>query len=77
MIPLSPSWLFLLPVMAALLCILACGAYYAWRSAPAPRRKRASQIYRCAVCRHVYVDSRDLPLARCPRCSCLNEAVKR
>jgi hypothetical protein len=61
----------------ALALVLGCSAYYARARQPSPRRKRSLNIYRCAVCRRVYVETRDLPLARCPHCSCMNEVVKR
>lgn len=77
MMHLPLPWIFTLPLAASLLFILACGVYYGWSLGVDGRKKRPTQIYRCSVCRHVYVDSRDLPLARCPRCSCLNEAIRR
>jgi rRNA maturation endonuclease Nob1 len=77
MIQLSLPHLILVPLFFALVALSLCGLYYAtWRSSPPVKTSRA-RIYRCAVCHHVYVDSRDVPLARCPRCGCLNEAVKR
>ncbi len=66
-----------LPLFFALVGILLCGLYYSLRR-DRPRAKVShARIYRCSVCYHVYVDSRDVPLSRCPRCGCLNEAVKR
>jgi len=77
MIPLSVSALICLPMTVSLALVLAGGAYYARADRPRARRKRRANIYRCAVCRRVYVETRDLPLARCPHCSCMNEVVKR
>ena len=77
MIPVSITLLLWLPMTVALGLLLGCGAYYAQAGQSAPRRKRTPNIYRCAVCRRVYVEARDLPLARCPHCSCMNEVVKR
>ena len=69
--------LILIPLTFNLLIILGWWLLYnLWelRRYTPPARAR---IYRCAVCKHVYVDARDMPLARCSRCGCLNEAVKR
>ncbi len=68
--------LFVIPLFFTLVAVFACGVYYAVRQPPRVKAGHA-RIYRCTVCRHVYVDERDVPLARCPRCGCLNEAVKR
>jgi hypothetical protein len=71
------STLVLLPMCANLLVIFTWWMYdilmRSLRRAPSAR----ARIYRCAVCEHVYVDARDVPLARCSRCGCLNEAVRR
>jgi hypothetical protein len=69
--------LFLLPLVFALVALFACWVYYAARRNARHIRTSQTRIYRCSVCQHVYVDARDVPLARCPRCGCLNEAVKR
>jgi len=76
-IPVSIFTLLWLPMAMALLVVLGLGAWYTRDGRVRARRKRASNIYRCAVCRRVYVETRDLPLARCPHCSCMNEVVKR
>jgi hypothetical protein len=77
MIHLSMPNLLFVPFLFTLVLLFAAGLYYAARFR-APRVKAShTRIYRCSVCRHVYVDARDVPLARCPRCGCLNEAVKR
>ncbi|MBP7830256.1 MAG: hypothetical protein KA248_10100 [Kiritimatiellae bacterium] len=77
MISVSLYTLLWLPMAAALLVVLGLGAGYSRAGRVRTRRRRASNIYRCAVCRRVYVEARDLPLARCPHCSCMNEVVKR
>lgn len=41
------------------------------------RRRRKALLYRCEMCAHVYQDTRNVPLAACPRCGSLNETVKR
>ncbi|HPG00013.1 MAG TPA: hypothetical protein PLE77_08080 [Kiritimatiellia bacterium] len=77
MIHLSPQYLLLFPLLFTLVALFACGLYYSYRRAEPRVKASRTRIYRCSVCRHVYVDSRDVPLARCTRCGCLNEAVKR
>jgi hypothetical protein len=69
--------LVLLPLVFALVALFAGWVYYAARRNARHVRTSHARIYRCSVCQHVYVDARDVPLARCPRCGCLNEAVKR
>ncbi len=76
MIPLSPPLIFLVPLAFTLLLLFATAVYYAiWRSGP-PHEPTRTRIYRCAYCRHVYVVPHDVPLACCPRCDSMNEAVK-
>lgn len=70
--------LILIPMVFHLVIVGVCWLYYVVRDNTlrvrlTPDRKR---IYRCQVCEFVYLDARDVPLARCPRCGCLNEAVK-
>lgn len=72
----SASTLILILVLFHLVIVLLCWLYYLLRDS-VPRLKLArNRIYRCQVCEHVYLDARDVPLARCPRCGCLNEAIK-
>jgi hypothetical protein len=60
-----------------LVIVFTCYVYYTLVRFARGVRERSTRIYRCQVCEHVYVDDRDVPLARCPRCGCLNEAVRR
>ena len=77
MIRVALTNLIFIPFLFTLVAIFLASVYYsARRETPKVKGARA-RIYRCAVCYHVYVDSRDVPLARCPRCGCLNEAVRR
>ncbi len=69
--------LILLPLLFTLVALFGGGLYYSYRRVEPKVKASRTRIYRCSVCRHVYVDSRDVPLARCTRCGCLNEAVKR
>ena len=77
MITVSISNLIFIPLLFSLLILLGCHVYYTAIRLAHGVRERRSRIYRCQVCEHVYVDDRDLPLARCPRCGCLNDAVRR
>jgi len=72
----SLTELMLIPMLFHLLVILVCWLYYLARESAPQLSPSRNRIYRCQVCEHVYLDARDVPLARCPRCGCLNEAVK-
>jgi rubrerythrin len=71
-----PNLIFI-PFLFTLVAVFLASVYYSARGETRKVKGARARIYRCAVCYHVYVDSRDVPLARCPRCGCLNEAVKR
>jgi hypothetical protein len=71
-----PTLIFI-PFLFTLVAVFLCSLYYAFSRGTLKVKGTRARIYRCAVCYHVYVDSRDVPLARCPRCGCLNEAVRR
>jgi hypothetical protein len=60
-----------------LLALLVTWLYYANRTLWPRSRKNVGRIYRCAQCAHVYVDQRDVPMARCPECDRFNEAIRR
>lgn len=77
MIPVPFDTLLWAPTVAALFLIFCVAAFYARRERLEPQSLQKSNIYRCEVCRKVYVETRDLPLARCPRCGSMNEVVKR
>ena len=77
MIEVSWHHLFTIPLAVNLLSLLVFACYYALRQPVAVQSSEASRIYKCSSCEHVYIDARDIPLARCPRCDTLNEAVKR
>jgi rRNA maturation endonuclease Nob1 len=75
--PVSLDQYLLVPPVAALAALLALWLLYDLRRRRQRRRgKRHDRIYRCAACRHVYVDARRVPLAACPRCGALNEALR-
>lgn len=75
--PVLLQHLILVPFVLTLLVIFGLALYYAAFRPVTSRRRASAKIYRCSACAHVYVFDRDVPLARCPRCACLNEAVKR
>lgn len=77
MMPVLLPHLILVPFVFTLLALFGVALYYAAFRPVTARRRARGRIYRCASCAHVYVFERDVPLARCPRCACLNEAVKR
>ncbi len=68
--------LFFWPVLVYLIVILLCWTYYLARENAARLVSKQNRIYRCEICEHVYLDARDVPLARCTRCGNLNEAVR-
>jgi hypothetical protein len=67
----------LLPMVFNLAAVVVLRIYYTVRDSRRSAKNYSQRIFRCTVCRHVYEDVRDVPLSRCPRCSCLNEPVRR
>lgn len=65
-----------IPLLANLLVLLGIWFYYLIHDHGPGIRRAKNRIYRCQVCEHVYLDARDVPLSRCSRCGCLNEAVR-
>lgn len=72
----SITQLISFPLLFNILVIAVCWIYYLFRDGTHRSSPVRNRIYRCQVCAHVYLDARDVPLARCPRCGCLNEAIK-
>ncbi|HBA83301.1 MAG TPA: hypothetical protein DCZ95_04320 [Verrucomicrobia bacterium] len=68
---------YLLPLVLNLVVLTICGLYYSHKFGGTKASLTGQNIYRCSGCGHVYVDDRDVPLARCNRCGIMNEAVKR
>lgn len=60
-----------------LLALLLCWLYYAGRLLWPKPMAAPGKIYRCTRCNHVYVDTRDVPMSRCPQCDHFNEAIRR
>jgi len=73
----SLNAMFLAGPLGAILLALCVNVFYAWHDARTRPKKRQFRLYRCARCRHVYEDARNVPLAACPLCGTLNEAVRR
>jgi len=72
----SYEWFILAPLLGPLILLLAAYLFYRWYH-PLPKPAPKAKIYRCVVCQYVYIDQRNVPLSRCGRCGCLNEAIKR
>ena len=74
MMPLSlPDW-FLVFLVANLSMVFAATLYYSVRwYRRLPRHRAAPFIFRCAVCGHVYMDRRNVPMAECEKCGAMNE----
>jgi hypothetical protein len=69
--------LVLIPLVFNLAIIFACWMYYTFLHRSCRVVRTRSRIYRCSVCENVYVEERDVPLARCPRCGHNNQAIRR
>lgn len=77
MIEVELPHLVLIPLVFNLAIIMACWMYYTFIHRSGGVARTRSRIYRCNVCANVYVEERDVPLARCPRCGHNNEAIRR
>jgi hypothetical protein len=68
---------FLAPVAFNLVLLFCAWVYYANRKSWPGQPIEQGRIYRCSSCGHVYVEGRDVPMSRCPRCGIFNEAIRR
>ena len=77
MIPLAlPEW-YVVFLLANLGLVFAATLYYAARGfRRRPRRRASPYVFRCAVCGHVYLDRRNVPMSECEKCGAMNESVK-
>lgn len=75
MIPVSLATALLVPFLFTMVLLLGIWLFYDLRTLRRPLITNKERIYRCSVCNHVYVDGRDVPLVRCPRCGCLNDPI--
>ena len=69
--------IMLLPLVFNLVVIFLAWVYYANRQSWSDAPNEQGRIYRCQSCGQVYVEGRNRPLLRCPRCGKMNEAVRR
>ena len=67
---------FLVPVFT-LVGLIGAWIYYGQRVQWPEKPLAEGRLYRCSACGHVYVESRDVPMARCPKCDRFNESVRR
>ncbi len=68
--------LFYLPLTVQLGVLILLSLLYRKRGVRKHRLPPAN-IFRCTRCRHLYMDSRRVPLSKCPKCSSLNEVIRR
>lgn len=73
----SISNIFTMPLAFSLAVVVCAYLYYMIRREPGLRAPPPTHIYRCDSCGRVYADPRAVPMARCPHCGTLNEAVRR
>ena len=76
MSPGSLQPLFLLPLTVQLTVLLLLGWFYRKRGYRRPRTLKTN-IFRCTSCKHVYIDTRKVPLSKCPKCNTLNPVIRR
>lgn len=76
MIPLSLTQTFLFPLIASLALLFLLWMLYSFQAYRLARKnRRNTYLYRCENCLHAYIDHREVPLTRCPRCGSLNEKI--
>lgn len=77
MIELSVPTLFLFPLCILSGLLLIVWAIYSLRGGSIHfRARQITRIYRCENCQHPYIDHREVPATRCPRCGALNDAFQ-
>ncbi len=76
MIPGSLQHLFLIPLGVQLTLLLLLGWCYRRRGYRCPKTVKTN-IFRCTSCKHVYIDTRKVPLSKCPKCNTLNPVIRR
>lgn len=74
--PPSVQWLFLGPLFLQFFGLLGLGWVYRKRGVRRDLTPKAN-IFRCVECHHVYIDTRAVPLSKCPKCKTLNEVIRR
>jgi hypothetical protein len=76
MIPVRDSEMILIPMLFHLVIVFLCGLYYFVKDRPEKKPAGKTRAYYCRACGHIYGDERNVPVAPCPRCATMNEAVK-
>ena len=71
------QYALLAPVVLTLVVLFIAWVYYSNRKSWPGQPIEQGRIYRCSACGHVYVEGRDVPMSRCPRCDTFNEAIRR
>lgn len=71
----SYNLVFWVPPVFALVALFGAWIYYAAREDWPDKPHRQGRLYRCSTCGRVYVEPRQVPMARCPHCDRLNEAT--
>lgn len=69
--------IFWAPAVFALVTLFIAWIYYASRNRWTDKPLHDGRLYRCATCGRVYVEPRQVPMARCPHCARLNEVPVR
>jgi ribosomal protein L37AE/L43A len=67
---------FVIPLFA-LVGLFGAWIYYSVRTRWSHHALADDKLYRCKGCGNVYVEARDVPMARCPQCDRFNEMVRR
>jgi len=68
--------LFLWPLFFLFMALLLLAWIYRKRGVRFEKTKKAN-IFRCVSCKHVYIDTRRVPLSKCPKCNTLNQVIRR
>ena len=72
----SLQHLFLIPLGVQLTVLMLLGWSYRKRGYHSPQTLKTN-IFRCTSCKHVYIDTRKVPLSKCPKCNTLNPVIRR
>jgi len=75
MIKLEISVILFLYLFSSVIIVLVLWIFN-YRQKTADFRKDEDYIWRCAICAHTYIDSKDETISRCPLCGSLNKRRK-
>ncbi len=73
--PIDPLQLLVIPLIIALVGILAAAWVYDLKTLRHKKSKNET-VYRCAACRRIYTEMHRTPLAHCPQCGKQNAPVR-